>query len=158
MRLSEGVEWTLHCATLLALAPEGTTVRRDWLARHYGLPEAYLGKHLQSLARAGVLQAAPGPRGGYRLARDPQRISVLDVVQAVDGIARPFVCQEIRQRGAGALEPEECRTPCAINSVMGEADNAWRASLRSVTIAHLVERLPARVRRRNEALLAEASP
>jgi Rrf2 family protein len=158
MKLSQGVERGLHCAALLALAPEGTMVRRDGLAGHYGLSEAYLAKHLQSLTRAGVLHATPGPKGGYRLARPAQQISVLDVVEAVEGTARPFVCQEIRQRGTGALKPEECRTPCAINLVMSEAFNAWRVSLRSVTIAHLVDRLPARVRERNEALLTELAP
>lgn len=155
MKISQGVEWGLHCATLLALAPPGQAVRRDRLAGHYGLPEAYLAKHLQAMARAGVLHAVPGPRGGYRLARDAATITVLDVVEAVEGGGSPFVCQEIRQRGTGALPPEQCRRTCAIHATMTAADTAWRASLRAVTVAELVGQLPAAVRERNVRLMAE---
>jgi Rrf2 family protein len=157
VKLSQGVEWGLHAATLLALAPAGQTVRRDALAGHYALPEAYLAKHLQALTRSGVLHATPGPRGGYRLARPAGDISVLDVVEAIDGAAKPFICQEIRQRGASGLSPEECRRPCLIHSVMDDADEAWRSSLRGVSLADLVKGLPSRIRRRNEKLMADAA-
>jgi Rrf2 family protein len=154
MKLSQGVEWGLHCATLLALAPAGRAVRRDGLAGHYGLPDTYLAKHLQAMSRAGVLQAVTGPRGGYRLCRDPRQITVLEVVEAVDGRTAPFICQEVRQQGSAALAPEECDKPCAINTVMAQAANAWRASLKAVTIADLVERLPPNVRERDQALVS----
>ena len=150
MKLSQGVEWGLHCAILLAQAPGRQLLRRDALAAHYGLPEAYLAKHLQAMAHAGVLQATSGPKGGYRLARDAAEISVLDVVQAVQGTAEPFVCQEIRQRGTGASDPADCLAPCAVAVVMRNAHNAWRASLRSVTIADLVAGLPVPVRERTQ--------
>ena len=158
MKLSQGVEWGLHCASLLALAPAGETVRRERLAGHYALPEAYLAKHLQAMARAGLLHTTSGPRGGYRLGRAPGEITVLDVVEAVDGPARPFLCQEIRQRGAGAIAPEQCTVPCAIDAVMRDAHEAWRASLREVTIADLIARMRPFVRRRNEALLRGERP
>jgi Rrf2 family protein len=158
VKLSQGVEWGLHCASLLALAPAGATVRREQLAGHYALPEAYLAKHLQAMARAGLLRATPGPKGGYRLCRPPESITVLDVVEAVEGRARPFLCQEIRQRGAAAIPPEECTVPCAINTVMDDADDAWRASLRGVTIADLLTRMRPEVRKRNEALLRGERP
>lgn len=157
MKLSQGVEWGVHCAALLALAPAGRSIRRDGLAGHYGLPETYLGKHLQAMARAGILQAVTGPKGGYRLARQAEDITVLDVVEAVEGTKPPFVCQEIRQRGSGALPPERCQRPCAVSAVMTQADEAWRASLRSVTIADLVARLPRDIRERNENIAARAA-
>jgi Rrf2 family protein len=157
MKLSQGVEWGLHCATLLALAPAGRAVRRDGLAGHYGLPDTYLAKHLQAMSRAGVLQAVTGPRGGYRLCRDPRQITVLEVVEAVDGRSAPFVCQEIRRQGTGAPAAEDCDKPCAISTVMAQATDAWRASLKAVTIADLVERLPPKVRERDQALIAAAA-
>ncbi|WP_327294744.1 MULTISPECIES: Rrf2 family transcriptional regulator [unclassified Streptomyces] len=155
MKLSQGVEWGLHCATLLAQVPPGGLMRRGVLAAHFGLPEAYLSKHLQAMTRAGVLSANSGPKGGYRLARAPESVSVLDVVEAIEGTAPPFVCQEIRQRGTGASSAEECRSTCLVNTVMNEADEAWRASLRSVTIAELVARLPDSVRTRNQETLTQ---
>lgn len=153
VKLSEGVEWGVHCAALLALAPPGVAVRREFMAAHYGLPDAYLGKNLQALARAGILHAASGPHGGYRLARPAARITVLNVVEALEGSAPVFTCQEIRQHGSGALPPSECAKPCTVDAVMKRAENAWRASLRSVTVAELADRLPAHVRERNARLL-----
>jgi Rrf2 family protein len=155
MKLSQGVEWGLHCVTLLAEAGPGTTLRRDELARYYELPEAYLAKHLQAMTRAGVLRATPGPKGGYRLGRPAGEITMLDVVDAIEGTAAPFDCQEIRQRGPVRLKPEECRRACAISTVMRQAHNAYRAHLRSITIAYLVEQVPATVRERIVQALAK---
>ncbi|MEU9132195.1 Rrf2 family transcriptional regulator [Kitasatospora sp. NPDC048540] len=155
--MSQGVEWGLHCATLLAQVPDGALVRREKLAQHYGLPEPYLAKHLQALVRADVLRAVSGPRGGYGLARAPELINALDVVEAIEGSAPAFTCKEIRQAGTGALSPEQCLRPCVINSVMTQADNAWRSSLRSVTIADLTHRLPKWVRKHNVDVLTEGA-
>lgn len=148
MKLSQGVEWGLHCAVLLAQAPEGVSLSRHRLAQHYGLPEMYLAKHLQAMVKAGLLQATPGPRGGFRLARPAESITVLQVVEAIEGTAAPFVCQEIRRRGTGGLPAEECAGPCAISSVMSSAHQAWRDSLASVTVASVEAGLPRRVRDR----------
>lgn len=154
MKLSQGVEWTLHCVALLTLAPDGVPIRREQLAAHYGLPEAYLAKHLQAAAKAGILRATPGPKGGYQLARPAADITLLDVVEAIEGSARPFICQEIRQQGTGALPPESCERQCLINIVMNKADNAWRTSLRATTIADIAAGLPAEIVERNKKLLA----
>ena len=155
MKLSQGVEWTLHCVTLLALMPGGVTVRREQLAGHYGLPEAYLAKHLQVATKAGILHATPGPRGGYQLARPATDITLLDIVEAIEGSARPFICQEIRQQGSGALAPEDCHGLCLINVAMNKADNAWRSSLRTTTVADIADDLPENIRERNKKLLAQ---
>jgi Rrf2 family protein len=155
MKLSQGVEWTLHCVTLLALMPGGVTVRREQLAGHYGLPEAYLAKHLQAATKAGILRATPGPRGGYQLGRPATDITLLDIVEAIEGSARPFICQEIRRQGSGALEPEDCHDLCLINVAMNKADNAWRSSLRTTTVADIADDLPENIRERNKKLLAQ---
>ena len=99
---------------------------------------AYLAKHLQSLARAGVLETVKGPRGGYRLARPPAEISVLEVVEAIDGDEPAFRCTEIRRRGPSAVPAREYRMPCGIHRLFDRADEAWRAELAATTIADLV--------------------
>ena len=83
MRLSQGVEWSLHACSLLAMLPAGAALPTARFAEFFELPSAYLAKHLQSLSRAGVLEPAVGPRGGYRLARAPAEITLRDVVVAI---------------------------------------------------------------------------
>jgi Rrf2 family protein len=157
MKLSQGVEWAVHCCVLLAHADEQEAVPRTTLAGYYGLPVAYLAKHLKSLVQAGVLTATSGPRGGFRLARSADRITVLDVVEAIEGTAPSFVCTEIRQRGACAIPAARCAGPCGVARVMDDADRAWRDSLRRTTVADLVDRLPADLRERARAWLRDPS-
>lgn len=138
MRLSEGVEWGIHCVGLVAVLPKGTALPTARLAEYHGVPTAYLAKNLQALSRAGILEAVPGPGGGYRLARPARDITVLEVVEAIDGVEPAFRCTEIRRRGPAALPAREYRIPCSIHVAMDRADAAWRAELRAVTVADLV--------------------
>src|SRR2546427_10353335 len=112
MRLSEGVEWGLHCAVLLAVMPPDTALPTSRLADFHGVPVAYLAKHLQALSRAGILTSVLGPGGGYKLARPSPDISVLEVVEAIDGDDPAFRCSEIRRRGPTALPGRAYRPMC----------------------------------------------
>jgi Rrf2 family protein len=138
MKLSDGVEWSIHCCTVLALLPEGTAMPAARLAEFHGVPAAYLAKHLQALARAGIVESAPGPRGGYRLAKRARDVSLLDVVVAVEGDEPAFRCTEIRQRGPAGMASSNYRIPCGIARAMWRAEDAWRASLREETVADIV--------------------
>ena len=85
MRLGEGVEWSIHCCTILALLPQGVTISGRRLAEFHAVPAPYLVKHLQKLSQAGIVETTTGRKGGYRLARDQSEITLLDVVLALEG-------------------------------------------------------------------------
>jgi Rrf2 family protein len=138
MRLSDGVEWGVHVCTLLATLPADGALPAAKLAEFHDVPAAYLAKHLQALARAGVLQTAKGPRGGYRLSRPPAEITILDVVEAIDGDEPAFRCTEIRRRGPTAMPARYYPHPCGIHAAFDRADEVWRAELGATTIADLV--------------------
>jgi Rrf2 family protein len=148
VRLSEGVEWGIHCTALLAVLPPERTMSAARLAEYHGVPAPYLTKHLQALVRGRVLESVPGPRGGFRLARPPAELTVLDIVEAIDGIDPSFSCTEIRRRGPTRLPAREYRVPCSIHALMDRADAAWRAELAAVSVSDLVrdvmEHAPAR--------------
>ena len=137
MKMSGGVEWALHCCVVLT----GTTgpVPAARLAEFHDVSPTYLAKQLQALSKAGLVRSTQGQSGGYVLTRPPSDITVLDVVEAVDGARPAFVCTEIRRRGPLATPPEACTAPCAISRAMSAADDAWRAALRAVTVADLAE-------------------
>lgn len=137
MKLGDGVEQAIHCTLMLSgLQPDGALPAAA-LAEFHGVSTSYLLKHLQALTAAGVLVSVPGPRGGYRLARAPDRISLLDIVLAVEGAAPAFRCTEIRQRGPDVLAPEFYTNPCRISTAMLNAERAYREELRRVTLAEL---------------------
>lgn len=135
--MSGGVEWALHCCVVLTSVREPVPATR--LAELHDVSPTYLAKQLQALSRAGLVRSAQGKAGGYVLTRAPASITVLDVVEAVDGPERAFTCTEIRRRGPLAAPPESCTVPCAISRAMSAADAAWRDSLRAVSIADLVD-------------------
>ena len=141
MKLSEGVEWSLHCCSVLGTLPDGVALPSARLAEFHDVPAAYLAKHLQALSQAGVVVSVPGRHGGYRLGRPAADITLLDVVLAVDGEDPAFRCTEIRQRGPSAVGLEHYVRPCGIARAMWDAETAWRDSLRSVTIGDLVAEL-----------------
>ena len=128
----------MHVTTLLAVLPPDAAMPAARLAEFHGVPAAYLAKHLQALSRAGILESVQGVGGGYRLARPAADITVLEVVEAIDGTEPAFRCTEIRRRGPNARPAREYALPCAIDRVMRSADTVWRASLRAVTVADLV--------------------
>ncbi|MEJ8633873.1 MULTISPECIES: RrF2 family transcriptional regulator [Streptomyces] len=135
MKLSGGVEWALHCCVVLTAATEPVPAAR--LAELHDVSPSYLAKQMQALSRAGLVKSVQGKTGGYVLTRAAGEITLLDVVQAVDGANPAFVCTEIRQRGPFGTPPEECAKACPIARAMGAADAAWRASLASVSVADL---------------------
>jgi Rrf2 family protein len=138
MRLTQTVEWSMHCAWLLGQLPDGAALPGRRLAEFYGLPEAYLAKVLKALAAAGIFAAVSGPRGGYRLGRAADQITALELVQATDGSRPGFRCAEIRQRGPVPLPPGECVRRCGIAAVMDRAEQAWQDQLAGTTVADLI--------------------
>jgi len=137
MRMSQGVEWALHCCLNLTWVGDDEAMTATKLARFYGLPRDYLNKQLQALNRAGIMFSVPGPRGGFRLARSPQAITVLDVVVAIEGPEPAFVCDSILAAGPGGSADVDYVQTCLISQTMRAADLAWRRELASRTIADL---------------------
>jgi len=141
MILKSQVEWALHCCVILAGLPQGRYLSTKALAELHGVPKEYLSKALQALSQAGLTETTLGPGGGYRLARPAAAITFLDIVEAVEGKASTFVCNDIRAnnpcRPKGYCETQ----PCAIARVMWQADEAWRNTLRGVKVADLLDTL-----------------
>ena len=158
MKLPSSTEWVLHCSATLAQLEPSETASAAQLAAYFDLPAPYLAKQLQSLVRAGILTATTGPRGGFRLGRPAGEITLLQVVEAVDGASSPYECREIRQQGAGALPARDCRNTCILALKMADAHDAWRRSLAAESLADVLASLPATAPARTRSKLAAIRP
>ena len=107
------------------------------LAEFHEVPKAYLAKHMQALARAGLVRSSRGPNGGYNLARPASEISLWDVREALEGAEPDFRCQEIRRRGPCASRKTD-GAPCTIAAAFWEAERVYRERLQGVTIADIL--------------------
>jgi Rrf2 family protein len=141
MRMSEGVEWALHCCLNLTWVESGEAMTAVQLAAFYELPAAYLNKQLQALSRAQILTSTPGPRGGFRLARPPEQITLLDVVTAIEGPGEVFRCEQVLRKGPAGREDVDYRKACLISQSMRQAELAWRRELAGQTLADIKGRV-----------------
>jgi Rrf2 family protein len=141
VQLRNHVEWALHCCAILAGLPEERYISTKHLAELHGVPKEYLSKALQALSAAGLVESTSGPTGGYRLAKPAKSITYLDIVEAVEGTASTFVCTEIRRNNPCRPKGTRESGACAIARTMWEADEAWRAKLRSVRLSDLLSTL-----------------
>lgn len=143
MKLGDGVEQAIHSVGMLAGLSKGGVLSAAALAEFHGVSTSYLLKHLQSLSNAGIVATVSGPKGGYRLARTTDTITLLDIVLAVEGPQPAFRCAEIRQRGPNPLPGRYFTRPCGINAAMLKAEKAYRAELAKTTIADILGDLAA---------------
>ncbi|GAA4804428.1 Rrf2 family transcriptional regulator [Streptomyces ziwulingensis] len=150
MKLREGVEWAVHCCINLSWISPDRAVPAARLAAFHDLPTAYLNKQMNALGRVGIVASRSGPRGGFRLGRGPERITLMDVAAAIDGSAQAFLCTGIRHNGpAGTVTgPAGPRTTCTVAQAFSTAELAWRRQLADRTIAELADT----VRRANPAV------
>lgn len=135
--ITNSVEYGIHCLLWLVDPASGQPSSRD-LAELQGISPSFVAKIFPKLEKAGIVQAAAGVRGGYRLARAPADISVLDIVDAIEGNKPLFDCQEIRDRCAVFDDDAPAwatKGVCAIHAAMLRAEAAMRESLARETLA-----------------------
>jgi len=138
---SAGVEYGIHC--LLFLADDKGDSRESSvraLAELQGVPQELLAKVFTKLAKANLVVATEGVRGGFKLARPSNEISVLDIVRAIDGDKSIFECREIRGRCAvfdGSPPDWALSGTCSIHAVMLTAQKRMEEALAQQTVLDL---------------------
>jgi Rrf2 family protein len=85
MRVSAKSDYALRALIELATRADGEPVSAEELGRLQEIPHGFLQAILADLRRAGVVMSQRGQSGGWRMARDPESVSVADVIRAVDG-------------------------------------------------------------------------
>jgi Rrf2 family protein len=129
VRLSQTVVYALRAALQLAQAQGDSPVPCSRLATEGGMPERFLLQILRNLVTHGILASTRGVDGGYRLLQSVDEVSLLDVIEAVDG---PLLTDSPDSDGL----PPEChaRLQCAIADVMETA----RRKFKSIKLADLL--------------------
>ena len=131
MRLTRAGEYAVRCVLYLASKGVGIICNRKQIAAEMDIPDQFLGKIAQQLARAGFLEIVQGARGGFKLAVAPENLSLLDVVEVVIGEIYLNDC---------VIRPESCQRSqaCSVHQVWEKARNQLRDTLRTATFASLL--------------------
>lgn len=105
----------------------------------HNLTDTYLSKIFSKLRKSGIVRSTPGIKGGYELAKSPEDISFWDVIEAIEGSSYFFQCADIREKNMfekdSTVFKKNC--PCLIKTVMYEAEELFRDSLKSKSLLWL---------------------
>jgi Rrf2 family protein len=93
MEISKASAVAIHGLAYIADAPDQAPLDVKEIADGLGMPQGYLAKTLQTLSRNQLVYSRRGPRGGYQLARKPRDISLLDIIEAIEGPAPTRRCE-----------------------------------------------------------------
>lgn len=126
--LPKTAEYALRAVVWLGRDPDQPE-SAERLASHTKVPRRYLHKVLQDLVKANLVRSQSGPGGGYALARDPVKLSVLEVVNAV------APCERILHCPLGL--PSHTRL-CPLHTELDRVYAATETALSRVTIAQLL--------------------
>ncbi|MFJ2711005.1 RrF2 family transcriptional regulator [Pseudomonas sp. NPDC087346] len=142
---SAGVEYGIHC--LVFLVGNGGDSReasvRD-LAELQGVPLDYLAKIFTKLAKGKLVVSTEGVRGGFRLSRPADEITLLDIVNAIDGRKNIFECRDIRGRCAlfdGNPPDWALEGTCSIHGAMMTAQKRMEEALAQQTILDIARKV-----------------
>ena len=137
MEITRQADYAVRIVIDLAERNHGRVERSDDVARRQLVPRAYFTKVVQALVRAGYVRTLRGAHGGIQLARDPEAITLRQVIEAVEGPI--FLNRCLSHPGECSLE-----RACAAHPVWQRIQDVLARELESVTVSEMLATRPAR--------------
>ncbi|MCC7376426.1 MAG: Rrf2 family transcriptional regulator [Verrucomicrobiales bacterium] len=137
MHISRAGEYGVLGLLYLVRQSPGQPVMIDAVSRDEGIPKSFLAKIFQDLAKAGVLRSQRGAGGGFLLARLPEQITILEIIEAIDG-------RIALQRCLGEVPECEKKEGCALCGLFELAQDRLKEVFAQTSLAELAKRQPAR--------------
>ena len=128
MRISRTVEYGLTATVFIAQNCKDGRVMAKKISEAYDLPTEYLLQVLQQLVRVGILTSKKGPKGGFNLARPAKKITMLEIIEAIDGPV--IVPMDLAEQTGKPFAKK-------IEKMFLNVSEAMKASLAKVTLADL---------------------
>lgn len=132
MKLSRRTDYALRAMTYLAMRRDDDPCSIAEIARAENIPKEFTAKVLKELCRTGFIRSRLGPRGGYRLARPAKEMTVLEIIEALDG---PLAINDCLG------DPGFCgQTPgCQMHVLFRKVNDTMKDILGSATVADIVK-------------------
>lgn len=134
MIYSRSCEYAIRALMHLAQVPEGKYVMVKQIAAQENIPGHFLAKVLQQLARKGLLRSSKGPTGGFALRAPASEITLVQIVEALDGLSE-------YQRCVSGLSECTDDMPCGMHESWKQLRSRIMEYLEQTTIADLVKAL-----------------
>lgn len=130
MQISRAGDYALRAVVYLSRQDSDRLCTIGEISHAQQVPQAFLAKLMPMLIKGNIVKSVQGPKGGYRLARRPEEINFLEVIQAIEGPIRLVHCQE----DGSCCEIEEF---CSMNEVFAMAQKQLMEFFQRATFADL---------------------
>lgn len=137
LALTKKTGYGLIAMVYLAGLGEGELASARQIAERFSVPRSLLMNVLKRLAATGYVQSVRGSRGGYRLARPPDEISLVDVAGELEGPIRLAEC--VTDEAAGRECTSEVMARCPIADPVHRVQRRINDFLRKMTLAEIVD-------------------
>ena len=129
MYVTRKADYAIRCVLHLSRQPEALSSVED-ISKAMLVPKTFLAKILQSLMKAGIVSSTRGVKGGFRLAKSPKDITLLEVIEAIQGPSASNVC---------AIDKKMCRlsSRCTVHPVWIKIREMVEKELRKTNFAEL---------------------
>jgi Rrf2 family protein len=131
-KLSKKADYGLIAVKHLAMHRNAHACSANEISEEYGISTTLMAKVLQKLARQGLVAAKHGSSGGYQLAKEPEQISALDVISAIDGPVLITSC--VTSHGNC-----DATNKCSVREPLRRVNESILQVLSAVTISHMSE-------------------
>jgi len=131
MQITRQADYAARAILHLARIGKDERVATSHIAKEQNIPPSFLAKIISQLSIAGILHTSRGARGGVRLAREPKNITLLDVIEAIDGPIQLNVC--VGREGVCTFEDN-----CPIQSIWCDAQSELVTKLSNTNFAQLI--------------------
>lgn len=128
MQITRQADYALRAVMYLARMDDGDKASTKYIAEEQQIPPSFLAKIVSQLSIAGLIQTSRGAHGGISLAKPPQEISILEVVEAIDG---PLLLNECTSKPQVCSFGEEC----PLHHIWCDAKNELHERLSTATFA-----------------------
>lgn len=133
MQITRQTDYAIRCVLYLSQHPNEVKVV-DEIARAKSIPKVFLAKILQKLSKAGIVRSYRGVKGGFELAKRPRNISLLDVIEAIEGPVAMNIC---------AIDKKLCNlsNTCSVHPVWVRLREEMEKKLRGYSFERLLKEI-----------------
>jgi Rrf2 family protein len=132
MKLTRAASYAIHALAFMATQKHNRPMASHNVAKARGIPERFLLKVLKPLVGARVLHSVKGPNGGYRLARPANDITLLEILEAVDG--------PIRGQSSNASEETDGQLNRRLDDICQQTAEAVRKQYQKIRLSELASK------------------
>ena len=134
MRITQEADYALRIVT--SLARSGTVCGAAELAESEGVPPRFAHKILRKLMQGGMIKSHPGAKGGYSLNILPEQLTMLDVIELIEG---PFALSKCADEDYICSKNGDCKKGCIYHQIFCRVSSEIAEKMQQLSIADIID-------------------